>query len=65
MKMEMSMKQLSLMWVQWAKFLFDQWEEALLSICYVHNRVPSQWYFICVMKWECDQMLIILNCGGV
>ena len=30
-----------------SKFLFDQWKEALLSICYVHNRVQSQRYFMC------------------
>ena len=48
-------------WMQSVKFLSDQWEEALLSICYVYDRVPSQRYFICVMKWECDQMLIVFE----
>ena len=48
-------------WMQSTKFLSDQWEEALLSVCYVHNKVSSQKYFIYVMKEESDQILIILN----
>ena len=37
--------------MQSAKFLSDQWEEALLSVCYVHNIVSSQRNFMCYEMW--------------